>query len=487
MNKRILSFFKVLGKKKINYCHFKSNNNLKPALCGVDDLDLLVESDSTDSFMATIQEFGFRSACDRNSVPTPFVYHFFGFDDETGLIIHLHVYFKLVTGGSILKNHWIQVEDMFLEEARPEGEGGVYIPSAEADLILFVIRKFLEQTSIVEHYLFLKDWNNIEEELNWLTERASRSHMRDLIVKWIPELPIEMFDACLDLLILKGTVFKRVCLGRKMNGLFKNKVFSTVKASMLRSTMFLLAHLRGKLGLTRNDRYLFPGGMLIAFTGSEASGKSTLSNETVCWLQSRFDVSRVHLGKPPKNWRTRPIWIFIKVYSLIKKLFKLAFYFTKTTNKMINRANNNLPHPLVCWLDSIDRRHAINRQVRRLMEGSVVITDRYPSQDFGGLDGARITPSSYITNWLSRLERYAYDGYPHPDIVFRMIAPLELTLKRNSLRESPEPELFVRQRYELATKINFKRSNMVDIDTTEPIKNSILAVRRSIWKFRKNE
>jgi thymidylate kinase len=487
MNKRILSFFAALSEKEITYCHFKSNNNLKPALEGIDDLDLLVKWANIDDFMGTVQEFGFRPAFDRHSVPTPFVYHFFGFDDEEGLLIHLHVYFRIVTGGSILKNHWIQVEDMLLDESRPEGVGGVFIPSAEADLILFVIRKFIEQTSIVEHFLFLRDWDNIRAELNWLNERASRSSIRALLAKWIPGFSSDLFEAGLDLLIRKGTVVQRVCLGRKMNRFFQNKVYSSLKASLIRSAMFFHAYSRGKLGFTRQNRSLFPGGMLIAFTGSEASGKSTLSKETAHWLHSRFDVTRIHLGKPPKNWRTRPFWAGIRLFSLAKRFVRFFYTFSRDGKAKHDRVSNNLPHPVVCWLDSIDRVHSVREMVKRMMEGSLVMTDRYPSEELGGLDGARILPNSYVTRWLSLRERENYSCFPTPDIVFCMIAPLELTLHRNSLRESPEPEEFVRQRFELARKINFKRSRMVEIDTTVPLEDSVLSIRRAIWRVFSSE
>lgn len=227
--------------------------------------------------------------------------------------------------------------------------------------------------------------------------------------------------------------------------------------------------------------------MLIAFTGSEASGKSTLSKETAHWLHSRFDVTRIHLGKPPKNWRTRPFWAGIRLFSLAKRFLRFFYTFSKDGKLRHDRASNNLPHPVVCWLDSIDRVHSVRKMVKRMMEGSLVMTDRYPSEELGGLDGARILPNSYVTRWLSLRERNNYSGFPTPDIVFRMIAPLELTLHRNSLRESPEPEEFVRQRFELARKINFKRSRMVEIDTTVPLEDSVLSVRRAIWRVFSSE
>ena len=40
MNKFILQMFRKLEEEGVKHCHFKSNNNLEPALNGVDDLDL---------------------------------------------------------------------------------------------------------------------------------------------------------------------------------------------------------------------------------------------------------------------------------------------------------------------------------------------------------------------------------------------------------------------------------------------------------------
>ena len=210
MNKFILQMFRKLEEEGVKHCHFKSNNNLEPALNGVDDLDLLISQEHIDKFCSILSNLGFRQTVDRDSMPTPFVNHYFGVDPDTGLIVHLHVYFKMITGGSILKNHWIGVENMLLEESSPSGEGNVFIPSAEADLILFIIRKFIEQPSIVEHFLFLRDWENIYSELVWLTDRADQQQILELLARWLPEINPLFFISCLDLLKVKGSLFSRV-------------------------------------------------------------------------------------------------------------------------------------------------------------------------------------------------------------------------------------------------------------------------------------
>ena len=251
MNSYILELFDEFKAQKIKYCHFKSNNNLVPALCGVDDLDLLVSYDNIDQFNEVLASFRFRLATDRGVPPAPYVYHYFGVDPDTVLIVHLHVYFKLITGGSIFKNNAIRVEKMFLDEAIPDEKSGVLIPSSEADLILFVIRKYIEQPSIVEHFLFLKDWNNIHAELLWLIDRADRNKIRELLILWIPELSPKLFDECLEQLLEKGSIKSRFYLGLRMRKCFVNTVKSSYSAEISRFFQFLLAYLKNKLNLHR--------------------------------------------------------------------------------------------------------------------------------------------------------------------------------------------------------------------------------------------
>ncbi len=481
MNEFILKIFDEFHKQKISYCHFKSNNKLVDALSGVDDLDLLVSQADRDKFLQVLVTNGFRIASDRGNAPTPYVSHFYGVDDKTGLIVHLHVYFKIITGGSILKNHWISVEKMFLDSAEPLGPNGVYIPSAEADLILFVIRKFIEQPSLIEHYLFIKDFDNIMKELEWLNDRISITELHKLLENWLPSFSTLLFDKCLNALLNPSSTLHRIYLGIRVRRIFDKTVYSSFEASIRRSILFFGAHARGRLGFLRNNRILYPGGLLISFVGSEASGKSTSAKEAFEWLSQRFDVTYIHLGKPEKNWRTKPFWVVIKIYSKIKLLL---IKFKKSSSYKIAPSSSlqlNLPNPIVCVLDSMDRKYWLNKNYSSVLKGGILITDRYPNMVGNGLDSSRITPISRFSSVLSKIEKSNYSSFPYPDLVFKMMAPLETTLERNSQRPVPEPELFVRDRYELAKNIKFPLANIIEIDTSDKIEITSLQIKNSIW------
>jgi len=390
-------------------------------------------------------------------------------------LVHLHVYFKIITGGSILKNHWIRVEKMFLENRFMDKKTNVYIPCAEADCILFVIRKLIEQPSPVENFLFHRDLKNILAELSWLISRLNRQKMFDMVQEWLPELDLKLFQKSLDSLENKTSILYKIKLGIRVRKSFKHTVQNPIVAEFIRSYQFVYAYIKGKLKIKRKNRYTLPGGLLIAFVGSEASGKSTLSKDVFNWLEERFDVVHFHLGKPKKNWRTKPIWLLIWVYSYLKKIIRFKSQQTQIVKESVAL---NLPNPIVSWLDSIDRKHAMKKYFYMLMQGAIVITDRYPSES---MDGPRITGQSIFLKFLSRIEKSNYSNIPHPDIVIKAEAPLNITLARNNNRSKPEPEAFVRMRYQLAKEINFKFSEMVIIDTTDDYLITLAAVRNIIW------
>ncbi|OVE82411.1 hypothetical protein BVY04_01010 [bacterium M21] len=479
MNKFIEQIFRDMAERNIEYCHWKSNNNLADALDGIDDLDILVGPESISLFSELLASKGFRLATDTSNTNNPFVFHFYGMDPDTGLLVHFHVYYRFVTGGSILKNHWIPVERMFLSGIHQSME--IPTPAKEADLILFVIRKFIEQPSIVEHFLFRRDYKNIKRELNWLLDGCNRKKIHDLLTAWVPSLSVGLFDDCLDALESDAGMIRRIKLGCRVRRCFTLTVRAPIRASVVRSIEFFRAYIKGKLKISRKDRILFPGGRLVAFVGSEASGKSTLSAETAQWFNKFCDIHHVHLGKPPKTIYTRGPYFAIKCYSICKKIVNLGRKRKESAEGGSINPQDYEPHPVVAVLDAIDRYQLLLKCVRKMMKGTIVITDRYPAIDKLGLDGARIIAGGRLRTILAKIERRVYARMPVPDLVFKVMAPLDLTLKRNSERIAPEPENFVRFRYEQAKEISFNGAHVINVDTTESLEETALNVKWSAW------
>ena len=489
MNTMLRKFFDDMHKEEIRYCHWKSNNNLDLALSGADDVDILVDCRRFTDFMAIISKLGFRQAEDRHGINNPFVFHYYGYDDMSGDIVHLHAFFRIVTGGSIFKNHVIPVEALFLSNLRTYKD--IYIPDAEIDYVMLVIRKMIEQISVIEHYLFIKDLPNIYNEMDWLSKDIDRDKLKRIVENHFPNLSYSTFQECEIAIREKSQYWRRIRLGFSVSACFSGRAASWWMATRSRSIEFFSAVVRSRipsLSATKLHRVQLPGGIIVSFVGSEASGKSTLSNVLYDELRKTYRVSRVHLGKPPKTMLSRFFWTGIRVLSTVKSIAtkpKAIFSGRGVINKTIETPLRGAydPHPIIAFLDSFDRNRALRSCVRLAMRGEIVVTDRLPGKIPGQIDGPKIKHVTGFCGYLGRLEREFYNSAATVDLIFRVSAPLNTTLSRNAQRDNPEPEDFVKNRYEQFSQSVFPGVDVVDIDTSKNLELCVKLMRQSFFGF----
>jgi len=114
----IRSLFGSLEQKGIRYCHWKSNIRLKEALAAADDIDLLVDQRDTQLFHAALLENGFKLAQSRSGIGHPGVIHALGLEEPSLELVHIHAYFQIVTGDSLVKSYRLPIERSLLERTR---------------------------------------------------------------------------------------------------------------------------------------------------------------------------------------------------------------------------------------------------------------------------------------------------------------------------------------------------------------------------------
>jgi thymidylate kinase len=210
---------------------------------------------------------------------------------------------------------------------------------------------------------------------------------------------------------------------------------------------------------------------MIAFVGSEATGKSTILNEVEGWLGRSLRVRRVHAGKPPST----PITFLPHV--LLPAL--RAVFPEQRTLRVEERYEDGegatgKTFPLLFGVRSVmlayERRSLLVRAARSGI-GTVVLSDRYPSEASGAPDGPQLAhlpiPSGRfsVRRALARMEGRLYRDIPAPDMVFHLSAPLEVTLARNAARDKQEPEDYVRFRHALSSRLRFDGAPVFGIDT----------------------
>jgi len=229
------------------------------------------------------------------------------------------------------------------------------------------------------------------------------------------------------------------------------------------------------------------GGGLIAFVGSEATGKSTLLNEVEDWLGQNHRVWRIHAGKPPSTPLTFVPHVLLPA---IRRLFP------DQRSLRVEARYDGAPetarqtYPLLFGLRSVmlayERRALLTAAFAQASDGTIVLSDRYPSCRSGAPDSPQLShlPANSghlsLRRWFAQLETRLYRDIPAPDLVIHLTAPLEVTLARNAARDKTEPEDYVRFRHSLNSSLRFDGALVHHIDTDRPLEVVVREVKGAI-------
>lgn len=479
--------FEALQTGEITYCHWKSNWALSRSLSGNDDIDILVRRSEGDRFRHILDRLGYRPAIEAGVNPVPSVEHFYAMDHSTGRLVHVHAYYRVITGESLAKNYRLPIEDMLLGNTRLES--GVVVPTKGAELVVFVIRMLLKHTQLAELALVLRDREHVKDELNWLLTEQSYREALDLVRVWTPQVGEAVFRSGVEELRDSGMLWKRIVLGYKvrvrLRGFARHSNFRA-QISGFRKFLLMAFH-----RLTGSRKGLTPagGGAVIAFVGSEATGKSTLLAETEGWLGGEYTVRRVHAGKPPSTVLTYLPNLFLPLLrSLIPGQRSTRMEAAREDGNGTNNSFDRFPvlYGIRAVMLAYDRSSLLRRAFARSANGTIVLCDRYPSSDSGAPDspqlgGHDVRSLSGVHRILASMESRFYRDIPRPDLVIHLTAPLDVTLKRNALRDKTEPEEFVKLRHARSVDLRFADTQVRRLDTDRPMDETAREIRQIIW------
>ena len=176
---KISVLFARLDAANIRYCHWKSNWVLAETLAAETDIDLLVKREDAQPFRAVIEDLGFRPAIEVGVPPFPSVEHYLALDEAEGAIVHVHAYYRVISGESLTKNYRLPLEEMLLTNV--SRASAVNVPRRGAELVIFVLRMSLKHATLAELTLLLRGWNDVRREASWLATDEARGEARDLL------------------------------------------------------------------------------------------------------------------------------------------------------------------------------------------------------------------------------------------------------------------------------------------------------------------
>lgn len=493
--------FEKLESADINYCHWKSNATLDEAVQGIGDLDLLVDHRSASKFQAILFDLGFKLVTQPSWAAHASIFHYFGLDHETGKIVHVHAYFKLITGGVLQKNLRLPLEGAMLETR--SRSLGVRVPSLPAELAAMTLRKMFEASSLLELTLLMLDWKHVKSEIDWLLSHGDHEcqsvidESYRLVREAIPTIERDLYYNAVAALRTDTGWLDLHKLGRKMFSHLRSHSIQTGPFVVASSAWRAMIRVACKFSPKKHRaKRLFTAGKVVGIVGPEASGKSTITSSIASWLGKVVDVNLIHTGKPSVSFLT---WLPNFLVHILRKLRRdERFSRHERADDYQSNDQNTLPNsPLMLrlyalrsWCLAYDRYRAVKRAHRWANSGRIVICDRYPTAVVGAMDSPRLSAShptimaSKFLSWISRKERRLYESMPRADLIVRLAVPVELAVYRNRerVKADKEGEEFVRLRHSKWEQQEFDCRDIVTIDTSQNIEQVFLEAKQDIWQ-----
>ena len=293
----IRSLFNSLEQKGVRYCHWKSNIRLEETLAAAEDIDLLVDQRDAELFHTALLENGFKLAQSRSGIGHPGVFHALGLDEASAELVHVHAYFQIVSGDSLVKSYRLPIERSLLEQTRYLH--GVRVPDARSGA------RAIRAPDRAQAHRPDRDPDGqspLSKGSRGSCAGSARQQMRSTLRRFARlgsrVSTHRCFGSCWTPSRPSARLIRRVVLGWRvawrLRGLRRLSPMIGAVSRLWRVLSLLVKRLR-----RRRELVLQTGGMIVALVGPKATGKSTISHELATRLGLHLDVLRIHAGKPP--------------------------------------------------------------------------------------------------------------------------------------------------------------------------------------------
>ncbi|KQS04800.1 nucleoside triphosphate hydrolase [Sphingomonas sp. Leaf357] len=215
---------------------------------------------------------------------------------------------------------------------------------------------------------------------------------------------------------------------------------------------------------------------LIAIVGSDGSGKSTVGEALLAWLNESRRTELHHLGKQTGNiGRAIARWPIVG----------------QRLDKTIVRKSGGARDPkgpgaftaLVIYLFSMRRVRRFKRMLADRRRGITILADRFPQTAVPGpMDGLGLAKarSSGFQGMLARRERRHYEWMEayRPTLVIRLNVDLATALAR---KPDHRPSS-LKTKIEDVPRLTFDGAPIVDLDSTRPLEEVIADAKAAILR-----
>lgn len=470
---------KTLETEKIDYCHWKSNAALHLSASGKNDLDLLINRQDVQRFGEILYHLNFKRTIAPADKQMPGVVNYYGYDQQTGKLLHVHGHYQLVLGHDGTKNYRLPIEKAFLASATQTQL--FKVPTPEWEFLVLVIRMVLKYSTwdvILTRQSCMP--TGARSELEYLEPLINWSQLYGYLNQNLPYIDTELFNQCWQALQPDCSVWKRIRVGSQLQKALSSDARRPPMIDVsLKNWRRVVWGARRRLGWHQPKKRLASGGAMIALVGGDGAGKSTMVTELHTWLSQEFDTLPVHMGKPP--W----LWTSVVIRALLKGGRLLS---TVVRGKAPPPVDINSPEfpgyhrliQLICI--ARDRQQAYRKAQRFVNNGGIVICDRFALPGVMIMDGPQLAQWDEIRQnswgkWLTQLEQNCYRGIAPPTLTVVLKLDPEIAVQRRQ----DENTISVRHRSTEVWQIDWEKTSAQVVDASLPPSQVLTQLKSLVW------
>ena len=453
----------ALDSRGVSYCQWKGHGKRERWETGRGDIDLLVDRASFGDFSDVVSGLGFKLALPPAGREAAGIVHYFGLDERTGLLIHLHVYQRLVVGLPWRTHYRLPLEKAMLESAQyrgGSGTGAIFKTAApELELIVAVLRLSLRHQLRDSLRRTAPRWlDGALNEVDRLEEQVAPDAVVAALRRHLPDVSVSLFSRCRDALQPGHSPWRRFVTHAL--------IARALSAHTCRPSPFGLAE-RLWHRVRPTGQRLASGGSIVALLGGDGSGKSTCADALEAWLESSIATLHLHLGRPPRRLATL----------VVGGLLKVA--------RRVHAAPRFITHLDLLRMSCTARdRYALYRRARRFAAaGGIAICERYPLPEGWALagpseaQGRALDAHSPLAARVRAWERRLYDRMTAPDVLFLLRLDPDTAVSR----KPSEPAEYVRARARLTAETDWSKSGARIIDAAQPLPQVVATLKSELW------